>query len=278
MARAALTTIMLLAVLAALWIGGRYYLGVSVLPGFAGFRAYLPSALSAAFILAGALLVRVVALELVNRWFANYPADATRILRSSITAVLLAAAGVLIVSILTHDPLVFSIALAAALLGVFYAMRGVLEDVALRFWLLANPFVNIGDLVVVEGEEGRVIEFGLIYTVLRRRSDNALVLIPNSHMVASKVVNLSQAPLHLRVQDGVVVRAPPESAAHWEGRLRGELEREGVRGARVEAKPFGRGELKLTATVRVEDAEHVPAVSKQVSKALARVAYHAGAR
>lgn len=79
------------------------------------------------------------------------------------------------------------VALAGFLgLVIGFATQQVLgQAVAGLFILIARPF-KIGDLVVIAGEEGVVVDVSSLFTMVRK-ADNVEVLIPNNTIIGGKI-------------------------------------------------------------------------------------------
>jgi len=79
------------------------------------------------------------------------------------------------------------VALAGFLgLVIGFATQQVLgQAVAGLFILIARPF-KIGDLVVIAGEEGVVVDVSSLFTLVRK-ADNVEVLIPNNTIIGGKI-------------------------------------------------------------------------------------------
>ncbi len=73
-----------------------------------------------------------------------------------------------------------------------FALKDLLSNFLAGFLILIyNPFVR-GDYISVTGNEGRVIEINMRYTVLQEEGKKAL--IPNATLFSNPVIVLKQAP------------------------------------------------------------------------------------
>jgi small-conductance mechanosensitive channel len=83
----------------------------------------------------------------------------------------------------------FITTLGIAGLAVSLALQGTLSNVFSGLNLIASRQIEVGDFVKLEnGEEGYVEDITWMNTVIRRR-DNNLVVVPNSRLVNSIVIN-----------------------------------------------------------------------------------------
>lgn len=81
-------------------------------------------------------------------------------------------------------------AVGAAGLAIGLAMQGSLSNVASGIMLLVLRPIRIGDLVEINGEEGRVDDIGIFYTTVRLFS-NESAMVPNSEVLSNKIENYS---------------------------------------------------------------------------------------
>ena len=76
-----------------------------------------------------------------------------------------------------------------------FALKDLLSNFLAGFLILIyNPFIR-GDHITVSGNEGRVVEINLRYTVLQ--NDDKRVLIPNATLFSNPVIVQPQAPTRL---------------------------------------------------------------------------------
>ena len=93
-------------------------------------------------------------------------------------------------------------------LALSLALQGTLSNLAGGIMLLAaKPFL-VGDYVEIGSSSGFVTEINLVYTRLKTR-DNRQILIPNSEMSSTRVINYSwDGKLRMRVNACAAYEAP----------------------------------------------------------------------
>ena len=72
--------------------------------------------------------------------------------------------------------------------GVGLGLQGIVKDFVSGLVLIFDPNLQVGDFVEVDGVRGEVVEFGARATRLRT-NDDLNVVIPNSTMIQSRVIN-----------------------------------------------------------------------------------------
>lgn len=135
--------------------------------------------------------------------------------------------GIVVILAIWGTGIVLPVALLGALgVALSLALQDVLRNlVAGIYLLLEHPFV-IGDRISITTFSGRIENIQIRYTALRTDEDE-LVLMPNSMLFSSAVVNLSDAD---RKRGSVVVSVPTQNGADLD---RTEVHiREALRGVR----------------------------------------------
>jgi small-conductance mechanosensitive channel len=95
--------------------------------------------------------------------------------------------------------------LGIAGLAVSLALQGTLSNVFSGLNLIASRQIELGDFVRLEnGEEGYVEDITWMNTVIRRR-DNNLVVVPNSRLVNSIVINYKKPTPSMNITVSVVI-------------------------------------------------------------------------
>jgi small-conductance mechanosensitive channel len=95
--------------------------------------------------------------------------------------------------------------LGIAGLAVSLALQGTLSNVFSGLNLIASRQIELGDFVRLEnGEEGYVEDITWMNTVIRRR-DNNLVVVPNSRLVNSIVINYGKPTPSMNIIVSVVI-------------------------------------------------------------------------
>jgi small-conductance mechanosensitive channel len=99
----------------------------------------------------------------------------------------------------------FITTLGIAGLAVSLALQGTLSNVFSGLNLIASRQIEVGDFVRLEnGEEGYVEDITWMNTVIRRR-DNNLVVVPNSRLVNSIVINYKKPTPSMNITVSVVI-------------------------------------------------------------------------
>ncbi len=99
--------------------------------------------------------------------------------------VLLSVVGVQISGVIT--------ALSAAILAIGMALQSNISNVANGIVIVANKMFKKGDYIIVDGQEGSIVEINFLFTTLYT-PDNKKITIPNSTIVNSSVVNAGANP------------------------------------------------------------------------------------
>jgi Small-conductance mechanosensitive channel len=100
----------------------------------------------------------------------------------------------------------FITTLGIAGLAVSLALQGTLSNVFSGLNLIASRQIEVGDFVRLEnGEEGYVEDITWMNTVIRRR-DNNLVVVPNSRLVNSIVINYKKPTPSMNITVSVVIQ------------------------------------------------------------------------
>lgn len=143
--------------------------------------------------------------------------------------------GVVVILAIWSASIVLPVALLGALgVALSLALQDVLRNLVAGIYLLIeHPFV-IGDRIAVSTYTGRIEDIQIRYTALRTDEDE-LVLMPNSMLFSSAVVNLSDAD---RKRCSLTVSVPTQTGAdldYIEGQIRGALR--GVRSVLLDPEP-----------------------------------------
>ena len=81
--------------------------------------------------------------------------------------------------------------LSAVAVGIGLALKDSLSNVAGGILLLISPRFHTGDIVEIDGEVGTVVKIDLMHTLIRAY-DNRDVVIPNSLVMNSRIINYSR--------------------------------------------------------------------------------------
>ena len=204
-------------------------------------RLIKDKALWVVFILSLSLLTsRLVALLLrmyMNRYRQEMPAVSLVVQASKVLVLLVGVIialdkiGIAITPILT--------ALGVGGLAVALALRDTLENLFAGFYVLASGQIKVGDYIRLEGgEEGFVEDITWRNTVIRQPSDN-LIIVPNSKLSSSIVINFHKpdSELAVIVPVGVSYDSDLEKVERITIEVAKEVQRE-VEGAVPDFEPF----------------------------------------
>ena len=204
-------------------------------------RLIKDKALWVVFILSLSLLTsRLVALLLrmyMNRYRQEMPAVSLVVQASKVLVLLVGVIialdkiGIAIAPILT--------ALGVGGLAVALALRDTLENLFAGFHVLASGQIKVGNYIRLEGgEEGFVEDITWRNTVIRRPSDN-LIIVPNSKLSSSIVINFHKpdSELAVIVPVGVSYDSDLEKVERITIEVAKEVQRE-VEGAVPDFEPF----------------------------------------
>lgn len=86
-------------------------------------------------------------------------------------------------------------------LTIGISLQGILNDIASGIVLAFSQKYNVGDIIEVDGKPGKVIEFGMVNTVLSDIYTNNIFIIPNRTIQDSIVINYSKNPIVFVVTD-----------------------------------------------------------------------------
>ncbi len=263
-----------IAILFSLFLAFKVYItgesGQNVLNYLAGFG--LPVILSAIIIISAVILRHVLFLFL-DYFLRDYSPSLMKLSRTIVSLALMFIALILIVAVFTQDHLIILVIVSAFLAIGLISSKNALEDFIARFQLLLNPLIDIGDYVEVEGEKGKIIEFGLLYTALRRE-DKKIVLIPNREFIQKKVINFSKSP-HLRVQDCIELEVSMKDALKLLKKLEQAIENEGFEKQRTWLSQEG-DKIKLFACIDIDDPAKIQFASNSLTKAFKAIATQHG--
>ncbi|MCI8496775.1 MAG: mechanosensitive ion channel [Clostridiales bacterium] len=156
---------------------------------------YGPKILTAAVILVVGLWLSGIAAKISARAMKKSRLDPSvhTFLRSAISIglkilVIVSVLGTLGVSIAT-----IIAAISAAGVAIALALQGSLANIASGLLvLLFHPF-KVGDFIEAQNHSGTVVEIQLMFTILHT-PDNRRVIIPNSQMTGSSIVNVTAEP------------------------------------------------------------------------------------
>lgn len=155
----------------------------------------LGSLLRAVILAVACLAIIKIILGIYDRMASKMNTDKSisRFVRNGIKLLLLLVAVILVLNYLNIQATSLVALLSVAGLAVSLAVQNTLSNVAGSMQLLSmKPYV-VGDFVEIAGESGTVSEAGAFCTKLTT-IDNKTVEIPNSLIVAGKIINYSAMP------------------------------------------------------------------------------------
>ncbi len=133
----------------------------------------------------------------------------------------------------------FITTLGIAGLAISLALQGTLSNFFSGLNLIASRQIEVGDFVRLEnGEEGFVQDITWMNTVIRRR-DNNLVIVPNSRLISSIVIDYHKpsASMNLTIPMGVAYSSDLEKVERITVEVAKEVQKN-VQGADPEFEPF----------------------------------------
>lgn len=224
--------------------------------------------LEAILVLLVAIIIRSVLFIFIDKWLSNYPVDITKSLKTATSVFLISLSIPLILVIFTRDTLILSIVIAGSLLAILISSKDIIEDFIIRFLLLSTSSLNIGDFIQVKDICGRIAEFGLMYTTIRR-SDNSLVCIPNKILISNIVVNFSKAP-HLRFQDSIELKIDEKETNEIVNKIQNELALSGFEAPKIDYFMVGEN-MKFIVSISLDDPTSIQSASKALTKCLKKI-------
>lgn len=87
--------------------------------------------------------------------------------------------------------------LGTLLLVVTFSLQGTFSDIVSGILLAFFQTYDIGDIIQIKDMEGRVVEFGVVNTLLEDMSTRALITVPNTTVQNSIIVNYSRHRHHM---------------------------------------------------------------------------------
>jgi len=112
-------------------------------------------------------------------------------------------------ALMTLDTVGISLSSLAALgavlmVGIGFGLQNITQNFISGLIILLERPIKVGDLVIVQGVSGRVIEIGARSTLIHTRDDVAII-VPNSQFISEQVVNesFSGEKMRLHIPVGV---------------------------------------------------------------------------
>lgn len=155
-------------------------------------KAFIGNLLVAALILLGGWWLARLAGRLTKRAMSKGPLDplAASFVGSMVKGVVLAVAAVSAIAQLGINITSLVAALGAAGLTASFALQGSLSNFVSGMQIIFTRPFKMGDYLSFEGHEGTVKRIEVLYTILAT-FDNKEVVVPNSRMTSSIVVNFT---------------------------------------------------------------------------------------
>ncbi len=174
------------------------YLAVRGLQAFLPYAAELNMGFSVIFILYGAFLaVRVI--NALLEWYGREIASKTKtkldeqflpIFRKIAYFIVFALAFVWILGQLGIEITALIAALGIGGLAIALALQGTLSNFFAGAYVVLDRPIRIGDYIEIDGDKGTVVDIGWRSTRIRTYANNLLIL-PNSRIAESKIINYS---------------------------------------------------------------------------------------
>lgn len=118
------------------------------------------------------------------------PANFHSVLRTAFRFLLWLIALLMAANSLGFDTTSLVALLSVATLAFSLSLQGIMSNMAGGMTVLSTQPFQVGDFVEIGGVSGNVTEVGIVYTKLNT-VDNKVVLVPNSEVAGSKIINYS---------------------------------------------------------------------------------------
>jgi len=159
---------------------------------------------------------------------------------------------------------------AVLLVGIGFGLQNIAQNFISGIILLLERPVKEGDFIQVGGTFGAVANIGLRGTTVITR-DAVTIVVPNSELVSTQVINLSVPTTEMRMRVSVGVEYGSDTA-----RVRDELMRVAAENEHVLAEPppevrfesFGESSLDFSLLVWIRDPSHDLAIASMLRFAI----------
>ncbi len=235
--------------------------------------ALIPPIIGSALVLVAAFILRTALVLLAEKAMARYPVDLVESAKTIISAAIASLSILFFIAIFSNNLFIVSFFVAGFILALLFASRDVIQDFVMRLMLLSTPSMNIGDYIQVGDVRGRIIEFGALYTNIRR-DDNSIVCVPNKLILSSNVINFSKSP-HLRFQDSVELDVGRGEADALARRIQGELVLAGFKKTKVTHMQVGE-RTKFIASLTIDDPQEIQPASHALSRVFKKMLTETG--
>jgi small-conductance mechanosensitive channel len=245
-------------------------------------RAMLEGLLSAGAVLIGTLWLSSVIEDRLLAAAAGGRDQSLRRMATKVVRAILLFIGVLIaMSAVGIDLTALSVFSGAIGVGIGLGLQKLAANYVSGFVILAERSVRIGDLVRVDGFEGRIVDITGRYTRIRA-SNGSEAIVPNDTLIVSRVENLSRLDRRTAVSTTVAVAADQDVEQVRRLLLACAAARPEVLrtpAPAVTLDGLGGAVLNFTLTWHVDAARHAPAtVRSEVNLALWRALREHGIR
>lgn len=213
--------------------------------------------------------------QLMNRLMTYYAVDTSlRQLADNVFLVLIVALGfVTVLAQFGFDVLSIVAGLGIVGIAVGFAAQSTLSNFIAGITLLIERPFRIGDWVVINGQEGKVVKIALRTTWLRTR-DNIFAMIPNDSVASSEIVNFSvEGPTRLNIPLGIAYKEQARAARALILPILAEhpetIKRQGFE-PRVMLKSLGDSSIDLVAQawIESENLDDQPKIMAEILEAI----------
>lgn len=213
--------------------------------------------------------------QLINRLMTYYTVDTSlRQLADNVFLVVIVALGfVTVLAQFGFDVLSIVAGLGIVGIAVGFAAQSTLSNFIAGVTLLIERPFRIGDWVVINGQEGKVVKIALRTTWLRTR-DNIFAMIPNDSVASSDIVNFSvEGPTRLNIPIGIAYKETARAARELILPILTEhpetIKRSGFE-PRVMLKSLGESSIDLVAQawIESENLDDQPKIMAEILEAI----------
>jgi small-conductance mechanosensitive channel len=223
-------------------------------------RTLLEGALTAGAVLIFTLWVSAALESRLLRSATGSDLSLRKVISNSVRALLMFVGVLLALSSVGIDLTALSVLGGAVGVGIGFGLQKLAANYVSGFVILAERSMRIGDMVRVDGFEGRITDIKARYTVIRALSGRESI-VPNEMLITSRVENLSLADPKVAqtTQVAVAYNSPVDEVVQL-------LEQACMAQSRVLAEPapaaclanFGADGLEFTVTYWIADPENGP--------------------
>jgi len=89
-------------------------------------------------------------------------------------------------------------------IAIGLSLQGILNDIASGILLAFTQIYNIGDVIEFENRQGRVVDFGIVNTILNDINTNDIFIVPNRKIQENVVVNFTKNKMTYIIVDVLI--------------------------------------------------------------------------